>query len=154
MQNQAFYRTGIFGNFFLGGGGNFAFSKREFPVALGQSHDFSVERLKPTRYAKPDRPPEARSRCGIVEGGGAASLFPTARKSGECCTLPQLGTGLSPDVKQFSSIFSAQNGFWYKWAELWGLTFSLGWLKPSIAHAWIFDCLIMWWQLNYCRTVH
>ena len=33
MQNQAFYRTGIFGNFFFGGG-NFAFSKREFPVAL------------------------------------------------------------------------------------------------------------------------
>jgi len=33
VQNQAFYRTGIFGNFFFGGG-NFAFSKREFPVAL------------------------------------------------------------------------------------------------------------------------
>ena len=33
MQNQAFYRTGLFGNFFFGGG-NFAFSKREFPVAL------------------------------------------------------------------------------------------------------------------------
>jgi len=35
MQNQAFYRTGIFGNFFLAGG-NFAFSKREFSVALLQ----------------------------------------------------------------------------------------------------------------------
>jgi len=34
VQNQAFYRTGIFGIFFFGGGGNFAFSKREFPVAL------------------------------------------------------------------------------------------------------------------------
>ena len=30
MQNQAFYRTGIIGIFF--GGGNFASSKREFPV--------------------------------------------------------------------------------------------------------------------------
>ena len=30
---SSIYRTGIFGNFFFGGG-NFAFSKREFPVAL------------------------------------------------------------------------------------------------------------------------
>jgi len=36
VQNQAFYRTGIFGNFFFGGG-NFAFSKWEFPVALAKS---------------------------------------------------------------------------------------------------------------------
>ena len=33
-KSSIFYRTGIFGNFFFGGGGNFAFSKREFPVAL------------------------------------------------------------------------------------------------------------------------
>jgi len=40
VQNQAFYRTGIFGNFFLGGG-NFAFSKREFPVALMRTGKYS-----------------------------------------------------------------------------------------------------------------
>jgi len=45
VQNQAFYRTGIFGNFFLGGK-NFAFSKREFPVALVKeaSQDFCLDR--------------------------------------------------------------------------------------------------------------
>ena len=34
MPNEVFYRKGIFGNFFFGGGGDFASSKREFPVAL------------------------------------------------------------------------------------------------------------------------
>jgi len=41
VQNQAFYRTGIFGNFFFGGG-NFAFSKREFPVALLPASDLTA----------------------------------------------------------------------------------------------------------------
>ena len=41
MQNQAFYQTGIFGNFFFGGG-NFAFSIREFPVALLRKADLGI----------------------------------------------------------------------------------------------------------------
>ena len=64
MPNQAFYRTGIFGNFFFGGG-NFAFSKREFPVALFWLRSIINNHSFPMLYAEHGRSLVSLDECRL-----------------------------------------------------------------------------------------
>ena len=75
MQNQAFYRTGIFGNFFFGGGGEFCVFKTGIPGGPAMDLLITIKfgRLKQNIMPRTKHRSKSKSEVKFQYGG---RLFP------------------------------------------------------------------------------